>query len=118
MSYDIFIRSNNQYSEQADFVAVKAFIASLPGIRSRGGYGFAYGDEQESWMEIDLELIEVVDGEPTEAVEVEDKINCVACLIPYGFWDRSKAANYFAVCSRIAKHLSWQAVDVQTDKLI
>lgn len=114
MSYDINIQKDAEYPGQTDVESLKTFIASLPGLVANGEHGFVYGDGRELWMEIDLEFVE----EDEDGVEVEDKINLVSCHIPYAFWNREKAVKYFVVCSAIAIHLKWQAIDAQTDKLI
>ena len=114
MSYDINIQKDQEYSDQANIENLKSFISSIPNVIPNGELGFIYGDQKELLMEIDLELME----EDADSVEANGKINFISCHIPYAFWDNDKADKYFVICSTLARHLGWQAIDAQTDQEI
>jgi hypothetical protein len=118
MSYDLRIRSDDQYSHSTSFDELYSFIASLPHMSLNGDTGFIYGDSQKYHMEIDLEFANAEgDCEPPR----DNIINCVNCHIPYVFLvteDDSDPAIYFNVCRTIASHLKGRVYDLQLDKYI
>ncbi len=108
MSYDITIRSDESYSQRTDPESLRAYLNSLPDIESNGERGFVYGDGKSLYMEL-----EDVDAEG-DWIKESELVNCISVHIPYAFLTIENKKLFLLLCSQIAHHLDWQAIDAQT----
>jgi hypothetical protein len=114
MSYDITIRSDENYSEKTDPESLRAYLRSIPDVEPNGKIGFLYGRSKSLYMELDLEE---VDPEG-DWIEESEQVNCISVHIPYAFLTTENQNLYLSVVLHIAHHLNWQAIDAQTGSRI
>ena len=116
MSYDIEIRGDDHYSSRAEFEHVATFIAALPHITPNGSISFLYEVGDHSYMEIDLEFVDV-EGDWLGDIS-PDTINCIRAHIPYPYMlpSHNHPSTYFTICMAIARYLQWYAIDLQTNR--
>ncbi len=112
MSYDLTIRSEDDYSRYAKVEPLAAFIATLPEMRPNGE-GFTFGDDASRYMEIDFEAV----NEDGDNIEEHGKdyreINRVALHIPYSMLGNQPERAYLPTAFAIANYLGWRVFDEQ-----
>src|SRR5689334_6472488 len=113
MSYDITIQGDNTFSIETDLASLEAFLRTIPEMIWAGERQFEWGDDAQYVM---LGYLEYVDEEGNNIEEDGDysgRVNCINAAIASAHISPGKARRYFAVCTRIANHLGWQAYDNQ-----
>ncbi len=119
MSYDLTIRSDENFSGSYLFTNLAAFISTLPHTESNGDKGFALNDPPDRWMEINAEFRifgddeRDFDGDPNRT-----DFNCVSVCIPYGSLGRQPERDYFPTAFAIAEHIGWPVYDEQLGKVL
>jgi hypothetical protein len=111
MSYDLQIRSDDEYSRYAAVKPLAKFIASLPGVRPNGQSFMV--NQGPHYMEIEFEVVDA-DGEDIEEYGKEyPEINAVRFHIPYPHLGEAPERDYFPTVYAIAKFLGWRVFDDQ-----
>ena len=114
MSYDLTIQKTKMDQADADLIAAKSFIGSLPGIKTKGDRGFVYQPGTDMRMEIDLEYVDVHgDSVSNEAALAPGKVNRVHMHIPAAYYSDIKLGKYLDVSKKITDHLHWRLIDEQ-----
>ena len=115
MSYDLSIRSDEDFSESKVFADLAAFVLSLPHVVPNGPSGFALDDLPSRWMEIDAEY-RISDDEERDCDDSPDRIdyNCISIHIPYGHLGRRPERDYFPLIHIIAEKIGWPVYDEQS----
>jgi hypothetical protein len=109
MSYEIVIRSNEDYSEATELTALGEFLKTFPHMQSHSQRQFTYEADSKLYMEIDLETV----GDRQDAAEM---INCIRVNIPLAYSDLGDTdlTPYYDICLAITQHLGWSAYDQQS----
>ena len=118
MSYDLTIRSDEQYSRRSAKGPLMAFIAGLANVKASGSKGFVLDDGPRRWMEIDLEVVSEEGDNIEESGEEYPEVNCLRLHIPYAYF-RNNTFNhdYLPTALEIARHLQWTLTDDQTGQI-
>jgi hypothetical protein len=110
VSYDLEIRSDDNYSQSVAYAKLSKFVAKLPQV-SKG----AFQDQQKDlFMNIDLEFVSTDDPEVSVSAREKGVVNVVRLHIPYSkLHDTNDDMIYFDVAEKIASHLGWKIWDCQ-----
>jgi hypothetical protein len=115
MSYDLQIRSDDDYSKSVPYGSLATFVSKLPKVKN-----FVFEDKkQQLFMNIDLEFMDKHAGESISGRD-EGKVNVIALHIPYAFLhDDNRDTEYFdQIAYPLAKHIGWKLYDCQQDEYV
>ena len=115
MSYDLSIRSDEDFSESRVFADLAAYLLSLTHVAPNGPRGFALDDPPSRWMEIDAEY-RILGDEERDFDDDPDRIdfNCINIHIPYGHLGPKPERDYFPLIHAIAERIGWPVYDEQS----
>ena len=111
MSYDLRARKDERFSEKLARKDMLAAISCLPDIRPNGISGFILEIGDDTYMEIDVTLVDEEGDCVDDLIHLPDEANCVDFHIPYGFIEGLETC--LAVAKKIAAGFQWELDDPQ-----
>jgi hypothetical protein len=118
MSYDLTIKSAENYSLFTSKAKLDLFLTQLPGVKRNGDRGFVLDDPPERRMEIDLEVVNEEGDNIEEDGKAYGDINCVRLHIPYAFLGDAIDRDYLPTAFAIADYTGWALYDDQSDEAV
>ena len=114
MSYDLTIRSDENFSQYKQFGPLADFLSTQPNVKPNGPRGFTFEQGTLS-MEIDFETAsEEGDNSEDESTD-PTTFNCVRAHIPYPHLGDNPERDYFPLLRDIAQKIGWKLYDEQSD---
>jgi hypothetical protein len=115
MSYDLEIRSDDDYSQSVPHDSLATFVGKLQKVNN-----FVFEDKkQKLFMNIDLEFMDKDAGE-SDGEKDKGQVNVIALHIPYAFLhdDNRDTEYYDRIAYPLATHLGWKLYDCQQDDYV